>query len=79
MSANLVSITIVVLGGSSIFGGTGSVLGTAAATLVIALVEYGLSFNNVNTIYQSGMVGVILIGTVIVQNVLQRYGRRRPT
>lgn len=77
MSANLVSITIVVLGGSSIFGGTGSVIGTAAATLVIALLDYGLSFNNVNSIYQSGLVGVILITSVMLQNGLQYYARRR--
>lgn len=77
MSANLVSITIVVLGGSSIFGGTGTVVGTAAATLVIALVDYGLSFNNISSTYQSGMVGVILIAAVILQNVLQTYSRRR--
>ena len=72
-AANLVSITIVVLGGSSIVGGQGSVLGTAAATLVIALINYGLSYNNINSIYQSGMVGIILIASVILQNVLQRY------
>ncbi len=76
MAANLVSITIVVLGGSSIVGGEGSVVGTAVATLVIALIDYGLSYNNVNSIYQSGMVGLILIAAVILQNLLQRYGNR---
>ncbi|HKJ95564.1 MAG TPA: ABC transporter permease [Gammaproteobacteria bacterium] len=70
---NLISIAIVVLGGSSIFGGIGSVLGTALATLVIALVDYGLSFNNLNSVYQSGLVGLILIVSVLLQNILLRH------
>ncbi|MGB7758160.1 MAG: ABC transporter permease [Salinisphaera sp.] len=74
---NLISIAIVVLGGSSIFGGKGSVLGTALATLVIALVNYGLSFNNLNAVYQSGLIGLILIAAVLMQNVMLRLQQRR--
>lgn len=75
--ANLVSITIVVLGGTSIFGGTGSVIGTAVATLVLALVQYGLSYSNINPTYQFGVFGIILVATVLLQNLLGYYSRRR--
>ncbi|RJS91487.1 ABC transporter permease [Salinisphaera sp. Q1T1-3] len=74
---NLISIAIVVLGGSSIFGGKGSVVGTALATLVIALVNYGLSFNNLNAIYQSGLIGLILIVAVLMQNIMLSIQQRR--
>jgi ribose/xylose/arabinose/galactoside ABC-type transport system permease subunit len=60
-NANLVSIAAVVLGGTAIFGGTGSVVGTALATVVIAVIDYGLSYSNVNSIYQAGAIGIILI------------------
>lgn len=82
--ANLISIAIVVLGGSSIFGGDGSVIGTAAATILIGVVNYGLSYNNFNPIYQAGVMGIILIAAVLIENfaggrswaALPFFGRR---
>lgn len=66
--ANLISIAIVVLGGTAIFGGTGSVIGTAMATVVIAIVDYGLSYNNFNPIFQAGVIGVALIAVILIEN-----------
>jgi len=74
-TGNLLSIAIVVLGGADIFGGDGSVVGSALATIVIAVVDYGLSYNNFNPIYQAGVIGVILIASVTAQN-LARLGAR---
>jgi ribose transport system permease protein len=75
---NLVSIAIVVLGGTGIFGGDGSVIGTAVATAVIAVVDYGLSYNNINPIYQAGVMGIILIALVLAENMVRgRGGLRR--
>ncbi len=73
--ANLISIAIVVLGGASIFGGEGSVFGTAFATVLIAIADYGLSYNSFNPIYQAGVMGVILVGVVLAENIL--HGRWR--
>ena len=69
--ANLISIAIVVLGGASIFGGDGSVFGTAVATVLIAIADYGLSYNAFNPIYQAGVMGVILVGVVLAENLLR--------
>lgn len=74
---NLMSIAIVVLGGTGIFGGDGSVIGTAVATAVIAVIDYGLSYNNINPIYQAGVVGLILVTLVLIENVLRGRGRLR--
>lgn len=74
--ANLISIAIVVLGGTGIFGGTGSVIGTALATAVIAVIDYGLSYNNFNPIYQAGVIGIILIVLMLVENLVG-FRRRR--
>ncbi|MGH7160901.1 MAG: ABC transporter permease, partial [Acetobacteraceae bacterium] len=75
-TGNLLSIAIVVLGGADIFGGDGSVIGSALATMVIAVVDYGLSYNNFNPIYQAGVIGVILIGAVVAQNLVRLRARR---
>jgi ribose/xylose/arabinose/galactoside ABC-type transport system permease subunit len=75
--ANLISIAIVVLGGASIFGGDGSVLGTALATVVIAAADYGLSYNNYNPIFQAGVMGLILAAVVLAKNLLHARLRRR--
>lgn len=72
--ANLISIAIVVLGGSSIFGGDGSVVGTAVATVLIGVVNYGLSYNNFNPVYQAGVMGLILIGAVLIDNAVSGRG-----
>lgn len=70
--ANLISIAIVVLGGASIFGGDGSVVGTLVATVVIAIADYGLSYNDFNPIYQAGVMGIILVAVVLLENALRR-------
>jgi ribose/xylose/arabinose/galactoside ABC-type transport system permease subunit len=79
--ANLISIAIVVLGGASIFGGDGSVVGTLVATVVIAIADYGLSYNNYNPIYQAGVMGLILVVVVLLENALANRwigSRRKP-
>lgn len=75
--ANLISIAIAVLGGTSIFGGEGSVAGTALATLVIGVLDYGLSYNDFNPIFQAGAMGLILIGAVLTENLVQPALARR--
>lgn len=74
--ANLISIAIVVLGGTAIFGGTGSVIGTAMATIVIAIVDYGLSYNNFNPIFQAGVIGVALIAVILIENPILVWRER---
>ena len=75
--ANLISIAIAVLGGTSIFGGEGSVTGTALATLVIGVLDYGLSYNDFNPIFQAGAMGLILVGAVLAENLVQPALARR--
>lgn len=53
-------ITAVVLGGTSNLGGTGGVIGTALAALVIGILRFGMSMAGVNTQYLDIPVGVLL-------------------
>jgi AI-2 transport system permease protein len=57
-------ITAVVLGGTSILGGKGTIFGTALAAIVIGLMRFGLSMSGVSTQYLDIPVGFLLIISV---------------
>jgi rhamnose transport system permease protein len=65
-------ITIVLLGGVSIFGGSGSLLGVALSIFVVLNIRNGLSLANVEANIQTGVVGALLIVSVLAQNVVDR-------
>jgi AI-2 transport system permease protein len=54
-------ITAVVLGGTAITGGKGTILGTAFATVVIGIMRFGLSMSGLNTQYLDIPVGILLV------------------
>ena len=60
-------ITAVVLGGTSNLGGSGGILGTVLAALVIGILRFGMSMSGVNTQYLDIPVGVLLIVTVAIR------------
>ncbi|MFN2487887.1 MAG: ABC transporter permease [Acidimicrobiia bacterium] len=65
-------ITMVLLGGVSIFGGSGSMLGVALAIFTVLNIRNGLGLANVDGIIQTGVIGLLLIGSVLVPNLAQR-------
>jgi rhamnose transport system permease protein len=76
-------ITMVLLGGVSIFGGTGSMVGVGLSILLILNLRNGMSLANLSGHIQTGVVGVLLILSVLVPNLAQRvqeaWRRRRLT
>ncbi|MBW7886152.1 MAG: ABC transporter permease [Caldilineaceae bacterium] len=68
----LQSITVAVLGGIDIFGGTGSLLGTILAVLIVTMVASGLQLANINAIWQLAVLGFILLGAVALNQILSR-------
>jgi rhamnose transport system permease protein len=71
-------ITIVLLGGVSIFGGTGRMSGVVLAVLIVLNLRNGFGLANVGGNTQTGVIGAILIGSVLAQNLIDHVGRRRP-
>ncbi|MFC3629876.1 ABC transporter permease [Paracoccus angustae] len=59
-------VTIVVLGGVSILGGSGSIAGVVLAAIVMGLVTFGLGLLNVPGIVMSIVVGALLIAVIAV-------------
>lgn len=60
------SIAAVVIGGASLFGGSGTIIGTVIGALIIAVIQYGLVFINVEPFWQFVAVGVVIIVSVLV-------------
>jgi fructose transport system permease protein len=72
---NLDAIAAVVVGGISLFGGRGSVLGALAGALIVVVLRTGLTQFGIDTLYQDIVIGALLIVAVAVD----RYslGRQR--
>ena len=74
-------ITMVLLGGVSIFGGSGSLWGVLLSVLIILNLRNGMGLANMSGHVQTGVVGVLLILSVLVPNmfgvVRTRMERRR--
>src|SRR5579872_5212696 len=66
------SIAAVVIGGASLFGGSGTISGTIAGALVIAVIQYGLVFIDVEPFWQFIAVGVVIIVSVLVDQTQRR-------
>src|SRR5262245_23005507 len=78
-SDELLAITAVVLGGTNIFGGRGSILGTVLALLLLIVVRSALGVTEVRIEYQLAIIGTLLIASVLLTDILSRinFGRAR--
>jgi ribose transport system permease protein len=66
------SIAAVVIGGASLFGGSGTIIGTVIGALIIAVIQYGLVFIDVEPFWQFVAVGVVIIVSVVVDQSQSR-------
>ncbi|MCZ7885638.1 MULTISPECIES: ABC transporter permease [Agrobacterium] len=70
-------VTMVVLGGVSILGGSGTIAGVVIAAFVMGLVTFGLGLLNVPGIVMSIFVGLLLIITIAIPIVVRRLRAMR--
>jgi len=71
---NLDSITAVVLGGTSLFGGRGSILGTLLGALIVGVFRNGLTLMGVSSVYQVLITGMLVILAVAADKLSHRRG-----
>ncbi|MFT4149816.1 MAG: ABC transporter permease [Paracoccaceae bacterium] len=69
-------VTMVVLGGVNILGGSGSIPGVVIAALVMGLVTFGLGLLNVPGIVMSIIIGVLLISVIALPRLWAIWGKR---
>ena len=67
----LTVITMVVLGGVSIFGGSGSLYGVLLSILIVLNLRNGMGLLNISGDTQTGVIGALLILSVLVPNIAQ--------
>ncbi|WP_079213832.1 ABC transporter permease [Brucella pituitosa] len=70
-------ITMVVLGGVSILGGAGSIIGVVIAAFVMGLVTFGLGLLNVPGIVMSIFIGLLLIITISLPILGRKFKARQ--
>ncbi|MCB6180061.1 ABC transporter permease [Rhodobacter sp. Har01] len=70
-------ITMVLLGGVSIFGGRGSMVGVVLSILIILNLRNGMALTNITGHIQTGVIGVLLIASVLLPNLIADLRARR--
>lgn len=70
-------VTMVILGGVSIAGGVGSILGVVLAVLVLGLLTFGMSLNNIPGQVVSVYIGALLIAVIAIPRIVERIRLRR--
>ena len=69
---NLDAITAVVLGGTSLFGGRGTVIGTLIGAIIVGVFRNGLTLIGVDAVYQYLVTGILVILAVAVDQLTHR-------
>ncbi len=72
LTANLDSITAVVIGGTSLFGGRGSIIGTLFGALIVGVFRNGLALSGLEVLWQDFAVGVLIIVAVTIDQWIRK-------
>lgn len=72
---NLDTITAVVIGGTSLFGGRGRLMGTLIGALIVSVFSVGLSVAGVNTNYKNLAIGTLIVVAVALDQWIRRVGK----
>ncbi len=69
------AIAAVVIGGASLFGGRGSIIGTLFGVFIMVFIRNGLNLLNVSPYWQGTAIGSIIIAAVLAERLLSDRGR----
>lgn len=69
---NLDSITAVVIGGTSLFGGRGTLWGSLLGALIVGVFRNGLALAGLDVLYQTLAVGILIIAAVGVDQWIRK-------
>ncbi len=73
---NLQAISAAVIGGVSIFGGSGSVYGAAIGSVILAVLDNGVQLLGINQFWLEAVIGAAILGTAMFYSVLARRAER---
>ena len=72
----LTAITAAIIGGTNLFGGRGSILGTIIGALIMGVLQNGLNLLAVQSYYQQMAIGAVLVLAVFIDQYQQRKESR---
>jgi ribose/xylose/arabinose/galactoside ABC-type transport system permease subunit len=72
VSLELDAISAVVLGGTSLFGGSATVIGTVIGALFINFIRNGLNLLDVDPYWVQVVTGIVLISAVLLNTIVNR-------
>jgi fructose transport system permease protein len=72
---NLQTITAVVIGGTSLFGGRGRLWGTLIGALIVTAFTQGLKLSGVNAYYQNLAIGSLILVAVALDQWIRRVAK----
>jgi inositol transport system permease protein len=70
------AIAMAVIGGTSLSGGRGSIIGTVLGALIFGVIISGFTFLKIDAYYQEMIKGVIIVGAVVLDVYRQRLRGR---
>jgi ribose transport system permease protein len=71
------AIAAVVIGGASLFGGRGSIIGTLLGVFIMVFIHNGLNLLNVSPYWQGTAIGSIIVAAVLAERLIStRSGTR---
>lgn len=71
------TIASVFLGGTSVFGGTGSIVGSFVASYIIGAINAGIVSAGINAFYTQLCFGLVIVVSVVLQTIIERRIRRQ--
>jgi fructose transport system permease protein len=74
-NANLDSITAVVIGGTSLFGGRGSIIGTLIGALIVGVFRSAVSLAGLDVLWQEFAIGILIIVAVALDQWIRRISK----
>ena len=69
-------IAAVVIGGTSLAGGSGTIIGAALGVLIITTIDSGLVFYGVNLNYSEFVTGLVIVGAIALDRIVKRRNMR---
>ncbi len=70
------AIAAVVIGGASLFGGRGSVIGTLMGVFIMVMIRNGMNLLGISPFWQGAAIGSIIIGAVLIERLMARRTTR---
>jgi simple sugar transport system permease protein len=72
------TIASVFLGGTSVFGGAGSIVGSLVASYIIGAINAGIVSAGINAFFTQLCFGLVIVVSVVLQTIIERRVRRQP-